>query len=425
MAISKPQTWSNLKVLIAGCISLLGALTLLVLFIVFLSLSKPSYSDLNKFIFATLIVNFVLFAVYGVVCFMKDDSAVDYGIKTWTCCTVVCTTVATLTMISLHKSTERRLPTACLWTSVGVAGAIFLLNTLFCITDMKEEVPMTGHDPAYMMTSKDERMELDKTESDRIMRDKGAHEDSKMDSMVEPRKEPTVAAKKDAKVEPKVEAPPPEKSLRKEINPPRTSIIREYKKNAEGIKVTWERTHFILGIEAGKNMKKRWGLVISGLKSWVKNLHNGNVLISLFTFDSTFHLGPVCKSPSEFAEILSKGIEIRGGSEVSLSPAIETFADIIKSPDVTKNNALNFLHYGAILIGEEPKYPDSAVSKFLEFKKREGINFFFDVVSQVEVGHDLTKLATALEGVHYSVRKGGDLGLAFAEALERDPLKSL
>jgi len=407
MGESKSQSWSNDKVVIAAGVSLLGALALLVIFIVFLSLKRPSYSELNKFIFATLIVNFALFAIYGVIAFMKDDSPIDYGIKTWGFCMVVCVTVVILTMFSLEKSTERRLPTACLWTSIGVAGVIFLLNTLFCVTDMLHKYGATNQEPIYMMAgSKDDKADFERTEPD-----KGRREDSKVfDSKVEPRE---------------VEPPPtPEKSLRKEIAPPRNAIVKDFKKDAAGGKATWERTHFILGIEGGANMKKRWGSVMAGLQSWTNKLKDGNILISLFTFDSTFHTGPICKSPSEFADLLAKGIEIRGANEVSLSAAIDTFADIIKNPEVANNSALGYLQYGAILIGENTKYPDDSLSKFLDFKKREGISFFFNISSQVETTYELTRVATALEGVHYSIRKGADLGLAFAEALERDPLKS-
>jgi multisubunit Na+/H+ antiporter MnhB subunit len=411
MAESKSQSWSNGKVLIAAGVSLLGAIALLVIFIIFLSLKKPSYSDLNKFIFATLIVNFALFVIYGVVAFMKDDSPIDYGIKTWGCCMVVCTAVVILTMISLNKSTERRLPTACLWTSIGVAAVIFLLNTLFCITDMLHKYDIVNQEPTYMMTaSRDEKAEIERTEPDKVLVDKGHHEDSKLsDSKIEPRK---------------IEPLAPERSLRKEIAPPRNSIAKEFKTDAAGGKATWQRTHFILGIEGGANMKRRWGSVIAGLQAWTKKLKDGDILISLFTFDSTFHIGPVCKSPSEFAELLAKGIEIRGATEVSLSAAIDTFADVIKNPEVAKNNALNYLQYGAILVGENTKYPDASLGKFLEFKKKEGVNFFFNITSHLDSAYEFTRLATALEGIHYSIRKGADLGLAFAEALERDPLKS-
>jgi len=408
MEESKSQSWSNDKVVIAGVVSLLGAVALLVIFIVFLSLKRPSYSELNKFIFATLIVNFALFAIYGVIAFMKDDSPIDYGIKTWGFCMVVCVTVAILTMFSLEKSTERRLPTACLWTSVGVAGAIFLLNTLFCITDMLHKYGATNQEPIYMMAgSKDDKADFERTEPD-----KGRPEDSKVfDSKVEPKE---------------VEAPlAPEESLRKEVGPLRSAIAKDFKKDGVGRKATWERTHFILGIEGGLSMKRRWGSVIAGLQSWTNRLKDGNILISLFTFDSTSHIGHICKSPSEFAGLLAKGIEIRGASEVFLSTAIDTFADIINNSEVAKNSTLNYLHYGAILIGEKTKYPDDSVSKFLEFKKREAINFFFNISSQVEGSHELSRLATALEGIHYSIRKGADLGLAFAEALERDPFKNI
>lgn len=406
MAESKVQTWSNIKVVLASCIALLGAVALLTIFIVFLSLKKPSYGDLNKFIFATLIVNFALFAIYGIVGFMRDDSPLAYGIKTWGCCMVVCTTVVILTMISLNKSTERRLPTACLWISIGVVAAIFLLNTLFCVTDMLEVVHIVNQDPTYMSVgSKDERIEHEKTEVDKASRSDSRREDSK----IEPKKVESIA---------------PGGSLRKEINAPRTSIVKDYKKEAPNHRATWERTHFILGIEAGANMKKRWGSIIAGLQEWVKKLQDGKILISLFTFDSTFHLGPICKTPSEFADLLAKGIEIRGANEISLSAALDTFADIIKSPEVAKKGALNYLHYCAMLIGENTKYPEASLTKFLEFKKRQGVNFFFDIVSQVGNGSDLNKMASILEGVHYSIRKEGDMGLAFVETLERDPLKT-
>jgi hypothetical protein len=47
------------------------------------------------------------------------------------------------------------------------------------------------------------------------------------------------------------DAPLAEHSLRREMNPPRSSLMDEYKKPSGAGKATWDRTHFILAIEVG------------------------------------------------------------------------------------------------------------------------------------------------------------------------------
>eukprot|EP00826_Nyctotherus_ovalis_P048205 TRINITY_DN564_c0_g1_i3.p1 TRINITY_DN564_c0_g1~~TRINITY_DN564_c0_g1_i3.p1 ORF type:complete len:111 (+),score=52.04 TRINITY_DN564_c0_g1_i3:25-333(+) len=69
------------------------------------------------------------------------------------------------------------------------------------------------------------------------------------------------------------------------------------------------------------------------------------------------------------------------------------------------------------------EYPGETVSNFVAFRKLKDLSFFFNAVTQLGRNAEMTKVATALDGVHYSVRKGANFTTAFIEALERDPFK--
>lgn len=168
-------------------------------------------------------------------------------------------------------------------------------------------------------------------------------------------------------------------------------------------------------------MKQRWGQVINGIVSWLAKMKDKEVLVSIFTYDTSVHMGPLYKTPSELTEILNKGIEASGNENVSLGAAIEALGKVINAEEGISKGALNWLHYAILVTGEDSNYPDKQLGEFLEFKKKNGINFFFNAVSQIERTFEMTKLATTLEGVHYSVRRGSDFGKAISEALERDP----
>ena len=171
-------------------------------------------------------------------------------------------------------------------------------------------------------------------------------------------------------------------------------------------------------------MKRRWGQITTGIKDWLNKVKDDNILVSLFTFDSTSYKGPMYNTPSELLGALNEGIEANGGDNVLTSVGLDTFVEIMQSEQRVSKGTLNWLHYGAMLIGEDSEYPDKAINSLIEFKREKNIKFFFNVVSEVKKKIKLTTLATALEGVHYSLRNKADIGKGFAEALERDPMVS-
>lgn len=219
----------------------------------------------------------------------------------------------------------------------------------------------------------------------------------------------------------KNDTPLADHSLRKEVNPPKSSAFAEHKRVDEAGKVKWDRTHFILGIESGYSMKRRWGQVVAGIQNWLRSISSDNVLVSLFTYDSVAHVEALYKHPRDLNSLVDKGIEAKGGA-VNLSAALSTFPTVIAADEGRDKS--DWLHYGFIFACEDSPYSQDAVNELVQFKETKVDKFFFNVLSQVERTFEMTRVATALDGVHYSVRKGADFGKSLAEALTRDPAKS-
>lgn len=220
----------------------------------------------------------------------------------------------------------------------------------------------------------------------------------------------------------KNDVPLADHSLRKELNPPRNSVLKSYKQTDDSGKTTWDKTHFILGIESGFSMKRKWGQVITGIQNWLRSISSDNVLVSLFTYDSTAKIQALYRKPRDLNSMIDKGIEVNGGSEVDLAIALKTYPDIINADE--GQSAVGWLHYGFLFAYQDSPYPHEALDQFVKVKEANSINFFFNALTQIERTFGMTKIVNALEGVHYSVRKGADYGKSFTEALTRDPTKS-
>ena len=404
------RTYSNVKILGAAGLSLATAVALLVLFIVFVCIKKPAYSDLNKFIFMTLCINFFLFIIYGVVAFLKDPFIRDYAFKTWMCCLIVSTTIVILSIFSLMKSTERRLPTASLWTSIAVAALIFLINTEFCIDDLMSEINLLSKPISRTDAYPDKDTEITQSRMGNELKEDNKESEEPLFKKPPPEESSIRSDKSEA-----------EGSLRKEKSAPVNAIPRSFKKRTSGNKIEFEKTHFIVAIEAGANTKHKWGEIINGLQEWLKSLSDDSILVSLFTFDSSYYITEVCKTPSEMLALVTQGIEARGAAFVNIDAVLDGFCEILKSAERGKKNAYEYLNYGFMFIGDDGKYSELAVNKFLDVKKNNGPSFFMNITSQVKRTYVLTELIGSIGGVHYSIRKDKDLGLAIAESLQRDP----
>jgi len=130
------RAYSNRKILAISALSFLCAFTMLLLSIIFISSSRPSFSDLSKFTFVTLCIAFVLFITYGVCAFIKDDSIQVYGTKTLIYSFILFVTVLVLGIISLVKSKDRVLPTIILSLAISVAAIIFFVNLQYFIANV-------------------------------------------------------------------------------------------------------------------------------------------------------------------------------------------------------------------------------------------------------------------------------------------------
>lgn len=131
------RTYSNAKIVAMSMLAFLCAITILVLFIIFISISRPSFKDFSKYAFVTLCISFGLFLIYGICGLLKDNSIHTYGLKTWAVAIILAATVITLNIIALIKAHDRVLPVITFSIAIGVAFLILLVNTEFCLNDMR------------------------------------------------------------------------------------------------------------------------------------------------------------------------------------------------------------------------------------------------------------------------------------------------
>lgn len=170
-------------------------------------------------------------------------------------------------------------------------------------------------------------------------------------------------------------------------------------------------------------MKRKWGQVISGVQSWLSTLNGPEVLVSFFMYDSQPRNVIVYKTPEEMGSLLSQGLEVPGSVYVSLPVVFKAITDIIERRDAPGYVDAEWLHYAIVMTVTDFDYPGEAVSSFAAFRKLKELNLFFNAITQLGRNAEMTKVATALDGVHYSIRKGANFTTAFIEAMERDPFK--
>ena len=140
---TKPIVYSypTSKLVAMGLLSILAAITDLVLFLIFICISKPSFKDLSKYDFVVLCITFCLFIVYGICVMMKDKSISTYGIKCLVVAFVVAAAVLTLNIISLVKHHTRFFPSITYSINITVAIIILLVTLDYNINDVSRGKP--------------------------------------------------------------------------------------------------------------------------------------------------------------------------------------------------------------------------------------------------------------------------------------------
>lgn len=131
------RNYPNGKIVAMSCLSFLCALTMLVLLIIFLASSRPSFKELSKFVFVVLCIDFFLLIAYGVCGFLKDPHPVTYALKVLGCAGVMAVTFLILNSIGLKKADYRALPIICLALSLAVALMDFFVSLGFYLKDAK------------------------------------------------------------------------------------------------------------------------------------------------------------------------------------------------------------------------------------------------------------------------------------------------
>jgi hypothetical protein len=129
----------------------------------------------------------------------------------------------------------------------------------------------------------------------------------------------------------------------------------------------------------------------------------------------------VCKTPEEFSDAIDYGIEASGGETVSLDIPLSNYGNVIK--EGAEKATEDWLQYAVLVTTQDSQYPDTGISNLQNFIKDYMGEFNFTIISQASRMYRLNRLATSLNGDHYSVKVGSDLTPAFVEALNKEKPK--
>lgn len=370
------RPYSNAIVTIMGVLSLLGAVAILTIFIVFICTKKPSFGDLSKFDFVVLCIDFVLMIVYGLMAFMKDLSIVDYGKKTWLCAVLLFGTVLALNTLAIYEHHSRVLPVICLSIPLGVALIVLIVTSQFYFCEAA--VP-----DLYAMYARPVKEE-----------EYSDFEDSAQEGFI-----------------------------KTEMKAPANSPVRTHMQADSNGNVRWTKTHFMIALEDGITMKRRWRQTIGGIKAWLKTLSSSkDTLVSIFTFDVIGQNGRLYRRPNELVSAIESMVP-SGASRISLEGPVNTFVEIMNDNAGKSMRVPEWLHYGILITAEGSEAPREAVNAVQKFKRRHGVNFFLNAISQTEMAGEIDKLVKELEGVHYIINPGSNFGNAFNEAMKKNPIE--
>jgi hypothetical protein len=369
------RPYTNTAIVAMGALSLLCSIIVLTLFIIFISLSKPSFHDLNKFDLATLGLDFFLSLLYGVLTFIKDIEISKYGTKTWLTALILFTIVITHNVVALYKHHTRVLLTIALSIPIGTSAIIILVTSHFYFNEAV--VPDVLED--YMNPTNIE--------------DFSDFEEGEVKGLI-----------------------------KKVVSAPSRSIVNDHVTMNE--RIGWKKTHFIVAIENDLTIKKRWKQIVGGIKYWLNTLSScEDVLISSFSFDILAHNPKLYKTPAEMLEEIEGMIPIENLS-FSLNTAIINYEEVIKNKEGKNLKTDEWLHYGILIAAGESSYKEGELEEFMRFKKKNEVNFFFTAITQTSNMRDINKLTIALEGVHYTINRLANFGKAFTEAMQKHPLEN-
>jgi len=368
------KQYTNTAVVAMGALSLLCCFTILILFIAFISLSRPSFRDLNKFDFAVLALNFFLTLIYGILTFIKDTEITKYGTKTWLSALILFTIVVTHNVVALYKHYNRILPAIAFSIPIAVSAIILLVNSHFYFNEVVAPDILDTH---MTCTYIEEFIDCEE----------GGAKDL----------------------------------IKKIVNPAFNPILNDHV-SMDG-KLNWRRTHFILAIENDLTIKMRWKQIMGGIKSWLHSLSSfEDVRVSAFSFDTLGHNPKLYKTPSDMLGEID-GVMPKDNSSSSLGAAINNYEEVIKNKEGKKLKADKWLHHGILIATGESSYKETSLEEFLKFKKQNKIKFFFTAVTQVDNKANINRLTTRLGGIHYAINTHTNFVKAFTEAMQKHPLK--
>jgi len=375
--IRSSRPYSNAVLAIMGALAFLGAVAILTLFIVFICISKPSFRNLSKFDFVVLCIDFVLLIVYGLMTFMKDPYIETYGVKTWLTAVLLFATVVVLNVLALYRHHTRVLPVISLSIPLGVALIVLLVNSqfYFCEAAVPDLYSVYGKAP-----DQEEYSDFEESGSQ-------------------------------------------EGFITTEVKAPSSSPVKGHMSIDSNGNVNWTKTHFMIAIEDGVTMKRRWRQIMGGIKSWLRSLSSSrDVVVSMFTFDIIGQNGRLYRPPYELVSAI-EDMKPTGATRISLEGPLNTFTEIMNDNLGKSIKAPEWIHYGILITAEGSEAPKEGLSAIQKFKGRHTVKFFLNAISQTEMTGEVDKLVKELEGVHHVINPKANFGNAFIEAMRKDPIE--
>ena len=164
-------------------------------------------------------------------------------------------------------------------------------------------------------------------------------------------------------------------------------------------------------------MKAQWGKVINGVMSWLKDIENDNVLVSIFTYDTAPTLGELYSTPSELSSKLMGSIEAKGSSDVAVAAGLDGFVEVMEAGKSGRKDMSGWLQYGFLMTLQDSAFPKESIEKLKNYSQTKGVEFFFNAVTQIRNTFDFNDVVKSLGGVHYSIGRKSDYGKIIPEAL--------
>ncbi len=181
-------------------------------------------------------------------------------------------------------------------------------------------------------------------------------------------------------------------------------LVPEYVEHiAETDKNKWKNTHFFFALDCSGSMKgTRWEAVNKGYSHCLKCLEPmEGVLITTFTFDDMTYPHVKSKPPKAALKEFKRGLPFNAKG-TNYARAMDW---MVRSTEISQKGFSDKLCCIMFLSDGQGGYPQAAIDKLVEAKKRGDRTLFFTIACVTKEGEDaeMIKMAKEVGGAHYKL----------------------